>query len=317
MKKCYTKYTSSASKLKCHIPFFVVIIFLFGSIGYGEDFSVRFNKMKAYEHLVNQCDFGPRVPGSEAHKECLKYIKENLEKNVDKIELQEFKQYSALLGKEIDMTNIIGLINPDKKRRICLSGHWDSRPIAEKDPEHKDRPILGANDGASSTAVLLELARVLGENKPDCGVMIIFFDCEDMGFDANIYEFCLGSQYFAKNALEKYPFDFGINIDMIGDADLVIKKETFSMSVAKETVNRLWEVGQSVSKKSFSNKIETAVYDDNVPFIKKGKKYINLIDFDYKYWHTLEDTPDKCSPESLNIVGKTLLRFIYDDFCKN
>ena len=304
-------------KTEIKILQFFLLCFSFHLIANTQDFSGKFNKLRAYEHLVNQCNYGPRVPGSEAHQKCLGYIKENLEKCGFKVELQQFKKYSSLLGQELELTNIVGSINSDKKKRICLSAHWDSRPIAEEDSKNKNSPILGANDGASGVAILLEVAKVLGENQPDCGVLIIFFDGEDLGFKENIYEYCLGSQYFVENALDKFPFDLGINIDLVGDKDLDIKKEMYSINSSKETVEKIWQIGKSISENAFPDITGRMVYDDNVPFIKKGKKYINLIDYNYKYWHTLDDTPDKCSPESLSIVGKTLLKFIYNEFCKN
>jgi len=296
--------------------YLLFILLLFFEV-YGADFSGKFNKLRAYEHLVNQCNFGPRVPGSEAHLKCLEYIKEGLEKSGFKVELQTFKKYSSLLGQEIELVNIVGIINPDIKKRICLSAHWDTRPIAEEDMKDKNSPIPGANDGASGVGILLEVARVLSENKPECGVMIVFFDGEDLGFKEKISEYCLGSQYFAENALDKYPFDLGINIDLVGDKDLVLKKEIYSLHSSNETVDRIWEIGKSISRKAFSDEQGRMILDDSVPFIQKGKKYINLIDYDYTYWHTLADTPDKCSPESLDIIGKTLLKFIYKEFCKN
>lgn len=274
----------------------------------------EFSGTRAFEHLKRQCLFGPRVPGTEPHKLTMQYIKEELEKQNIKVYLQEFPVTARLLGKEeVKATNIIGLYNPEIAEKIVLSAHWDTRPIADKDPnpDLQDKPIMGANDGASGVAVLLELARVLNLKKIDKGIVLLFFDVEDLGTIESQDEFRMGSRYFVQHIPEYCPqIIYGINIDLIGEKDLQVVMEGHSYQSSRELLEKFWAVAERNYPAYFPRVVYPPMIDDHLPFIKAGIPYINVIDPVYAYFHTQDDTWDKCSPLSLQIIGNTLLNFL-------
>ena len=189
----------------------------------------------------------------------------------------------------------------------------DTRPWADNDPNpaHHQTPILGANDGASGVAVLLEIAAHLKNNPPPVGVDIVLFDGEDSGTSGDNASWCKGSDYFAKHLFFSQKYSAAILLDMIGDADLEIPVEQHSKLYAPQIVSRVWNLAERLGIHQFTKKEGMAVIDDHVPLLRAGIPAIDLIDFDYPYWHTIEDTPDKCSAESLEAVGSVLMEFIY------
>lgn len=272
---------------------------------------------KAFEYLKAQTDFGSRVPGSTAHSQCLLYLQKTMQEFADAVTIQEFT-HIGYDNKPIRMANIISSFNLKASTRILLVAHWDSRPRADQDSNQKNReqPILGANDGASGVAVLMEIARHLKETPPKIGVDMIFVDGEDYGKEGDNQNYLLGSRYFTKNLPPGFSPMFGIVVDMVGDAQLTIKKERYSLKYAPDVVERVWSTAANLGFEQFSPMLQGWVTDDHLPFNEVGIKTINLIDFEYPdesnmYWHTTQDTPDKCSPESLEAVGTVLMQVIY------
>jgi len=276
-----------------------------------------FNKDTAYTLLKKQVAYGPRVPGTKAQTDCLAFLTSELSKSADKVLIQRFRQDVG--DKIIPLVNVIGLTNPTAKRQILLAAHWDSRPMADQEviAEKRNSPIPGANDGASGVAVLLELSRVFASHNPDVGVITVFFDGEDYGStDRTMY---LGARYFAKtmNTVLAYKNsklkpESGILLDMIGDSDLDIYKERNSVDADPKLVDAIWKTAADLGySKHFKNSEKYAITDDHLPLIDAGLPCIDIIDFDYAYWHTTADTPDKCSPESLKIVGDVIAAYVY------
>jgi len=224
---------------------------------------------------------------------------------------QSFIAYIPLLGKPVRLKNVIAIHQPTNRRKVMLSTHWDTRPVAdwERDPLRRRRPILGANDGASGVAVLLELARVFHDQPPTVGAIFVFFDGEDSGERGND-GYCLGSRYMAEHLSPAWEFEKGINLDMVGDRDLSIPIEGHSWDKARTLAISFWKVASLLYPQTFPNEPSEPVFDDHVPFLDLHKPFINLIDFDYRYWHTLEDTEDKCSSQSLERVGRAVARFV-------
>lgn len=268
-----------------------------------------FDENRAYEYLKKQCAFGPRPPGSEAHKKTRDYLYLELKKYSNNVILQDFTYKSG--GKELKLTNIIAFFGPDTQKKILLCAHWDTRPFADEDPDPQKRniPIIGANDGASGVAVLLELAKAFHKEKPPFKVIIVLFDGEDYGKD--VKDMFLGSKYFAKNIKTEWIPEYGILLDMIGDKDLDIYIERNSLENAPDVVKKVWKLANKLGFKEFHKKVGYSITDDHIPLIEKGIPCIDIIDFNYPYWHTLGDTPDKCSPESLGIIGRLLIELIY------
>jgi hypothetical protein len=276
-----------------------------------------FDGARAFGYLTRQCEFGPRVPGSDAHAKCLRYLEAELAKYADAVNLQSFT-VMGFEGSPVVMTNVIASFRSQAPRRILLLAHWDCRPWAdqEKDPVKAKRPVLGANDAASGVAVLLEIARHLKETPPEIGVDILLTDGEDYAHEGKESEYLRGAKYFAENLPPGFQPMFGILLDMVGDAQLELQKERFSLKYAPDIVEQVWSVARMLNVPQFTESVQNYVTDDHLPLNKAGIKTIDLIDFSYpdesnKYWHTLQDTPDKCSPESLEAVGRVLLYVLY------
>jgi Zn-dependent M28 family amino/carboxypeptidase len=273
-----------------------------------------FDKDRAFKSLERQVGFGPRVPNTAGHRACRDDLVSTLKGLADSVESQNFSR--TLSAKKLDMTNVIARWKgAGGKAGILLSAHWDTRPTADQEvaPERRKMPIPGANDGASGVAVLLELARAFKQSPPPVPVMIVLFDGEDYG--PGIERMFLGSIYFAEHLPPDVP-KRGVLLDMIGDRDLEVPQEFHSFMQAREVVDEVYAAARRVGVDShFPARTGGAVEDDHLPLQAKGLKVIDLIDFDYgpgnSWWHTLEDTPDKCSATSLKMVGDTLLEWIY------
>lgn len=274
-----------------------------------------FDGDQAFSYLQKQCDFGPRVPDSAAHTACLQFLVDELQKFGARVAQQKMQRQLPGFEAPVTLTNILASFHPEKTRRVLLCAHWDSRPWADQDslPENRDKPVPGANDGASGVAILLEIARHLQAQEPAYGIDIMLFDGEDAGLAEQKNSFALGSQFFAENKLEGYRPEFGILLDLVGDRDLQIYQERNSLRYAPQVVEKVWRRAEELNLPAFHPEPRFAVEDDHMPLLRAGIACIDLIDFEYPYWHTIEDTPDKCTPESLAQVGTLLLSLIYND----
>jgi glutaminyl-peptide cyclotransferase len=273
-----------------------------------------FDKDRAFVILKEQCDFGPRHPGTEGHRKVRQYLLDKLSQYTDLVKTQEFVLPNPLGGEELELTNIIASFYPRKSKRLLLGAHWDTRPIADRDPDTtlRTQPVPGGNDGASGVAVLLEMARIISQHEPPWGVDMVLFDGEDGGREEDLVGFCLGSDYFASN-IGNYKPEFGIVVDMIGDRDLKLYREGHSQSYALELTDLIWSKAKDLGYSCFNDSVGYFIYDDHVPLQEAGIPAVDLIDLDYPYWHTTSDTPDKCSPESLKKIGDVLIAVLYGD----
>lgn len=283
----------------------------------GQEGKSAFDGERAYHYLLRQTGFGPRGPGLAGHDRCLRFLQAELGKSAEIVRSQEFS-YTLKTGKPLRLTNVIASFNAGATHRILLSAHWDTRLWADKDPNVKNHstPIPGANDGASGVAVLLEIAQQLRARPPSIGVDLVLFDGEDVGTTGAPGSFCQGSRYFAKNKAENYQPRFGINIDMIGDRELTIYREQNSERLAPQILDQVFSAARQLKITQFVDSKGAEVSDDHLPLNEAGIPTINLIDFDYpdesnRFWHSLSDTPDKCSAASLEAVGTVLLNIIY------
>ena len=268
----------------------------------------RFSGERAFAYLEKQCEFGPRVPGSIAHERTQAYLFAELEKFAEEVTLQpfEFRQQNQ----SVQMNNMLARFGLNGGGTILLAAHWDTRPFADRDPNpaNRNKPILGANDGASGVAVLLEVARVLKSYPPPNPVIIVLFDGEDYG--KTVSNMFLGSQYFAQN-MGSWTADFGVLLDMVGDRDLELPMEQYSWNADRELTEAIWRRAEEIGLPGFQSRLGEAVIDDHLQLIQAGVSTVNIIDFNYPYWHTVEDTPDKCSPNSLEVVGRLVLSIVY------
>ena len=277
--------------------------------GFGE--VPEFDSRSAFTFLEEQVDIGFRYPGSPEHRELQKYLTGRLQEFGANVSLQPFEAVLTT-GDTLHLINIIGNYNMGASKRVMIAAHYDTRPFADRDPDPKnrDKPIHGANDGASGIAVLLEIARLLGKSQPPVGVDIVLFDGEDYGREGVPADYCLGSMHFSRR-LKGYRPSAAIVIDMIGDKDLEIMMEGYSRAASPELLGELFDIADELGFEQFRRKKTVAIIDDHLPLIQAGINAVDLIDFEYEYWHTLQDTPDKCSPESLEAVGKVLLHYIW------
>jgi len=274
----------------------------------------EFNQNNAYNFLKKQCDFGARVPGTEAHKKCKNYLVETLRKYTRQVTEQPFQTRIKSNKSPVTCYNIIANFNTENSRRILLCAHWDTRPWADRDPNpaNHNKPVMGASDGASGVAVLLEIARVINILKPKYGIDIVLFDAEDFGSYGNNDSWALGSKYFAQTMASRYQPEYGVLLDLIGDADQQLYIEHNSYQYARDIVDIIWNKAQDLGISEFIPELKHDVYDDHLNLLQAGIQCIDIIDFDYEYWHTIEDTPDKCSPQSLGNVGKVLVELLYE-----
>ena len=279
----------------------------------------HFDEDHAFSYLVAQCDFGPRNPGSDGYYACLDYLITELDQSADEIILQNFSYQEQRYNKRYNLENIIARFNPDAEFQTVISAHWDTRPWADQEDlrQDRDQPIIGANDGASGVAVLLELAKIMGENPPPIGVNLVFFDGEDLGIPGENETYCQGSRFFAKNLPIPRP-DEAINLDMVGDKQLVLPIERYSLEYHPKLVRHLWDRAKDMGLDAFIGRVDYAIYDDHIPLNEiAGIPSINIIDFKYpnsyaNFWHTLNDIPENCSEESLGQVGDLMVDYIYN-----
>jgi glutaminyl-peptide cyclotransferase len=255
----------------------------------------RFDGDRAYAHVERLCDLGPRPVGSEALRKAADYIRGALADNGWEVDTQEFANQGEVL------CNVIG--RKGSGPLIILGTHYDTRPLADRDPVDRSRPVMGANDGGSGVAVLLELARALDESAiGETEIWLAFFDGEDRG-GIDGWPWCVGSRFMAETLaqdLDHRP-EYVLIVDMVGDADQRIYYEWSSALWLQE---RLWRIAADLGYgEHFVAKHRYTIVDDHTPFLEWGMGAALVIDFDYPYWHTCHDTLDKISVDSLQRVG--------------
>jgi hypothetical protein len=285
-----------------------------------------FDGARALALVEDQVAFGPRVPGSEGHARMLDWLQTTLGEHADAVSLQPVTHVDAHDSTTVwEGTNVVASFNltPEGGRRVMLAAHWDTRPIADQDPDPARRaePVPGANDGASGVAVLLELARHLARRSPDVGVDLVFFDLEDLGDDqgpeadstAPVNPFAIGSEAFAA-ANPQYRPTYGVLLDMVCDRDLRIPKEAYSRINAPEVIDRVWAAADRAGADAFLDEEGGPVLDDHIAFLRRGIPVIDLIHYPFPAtWHTTADVPAACSAESLGQVGQTMLELLYGE----
>ncbi len=273
-----------------------------------------FDAENAYALIAQQITYGNRSLVGQGHAPAQDFLKAETRALSGAAFEQEWTHTRADRS-TIHLSNIGISLFPEKKKRILLATHYDTQHPAFKDVQHPDGVDPGANNGASGTAVLLELARALAVAKESSvGVDIVFFDGEEgeRGVGKGDWK-PLGSQYFAKHIADIYPESkpvAGIVIDMVCDKDFTIKKEPHSVQAASQLVDDVWRVGKRVAPSVFSDDISVGINDDHTSFNAIGIPSVLLIDFDYSFNYTTHDTLDKCSKKSLHAVGDTLLEYI-------
>lgn len=289
----------------------------------------QFNADSAYAFVKAQTDFGPRVPGSEASKQCAQWLQQTLNAfGAENVAVQE-AQVTACDGTSLPIRNITAQINPQAKKRILLVSHWDSRPWADHEPDAANRrkPIDGANDGASGVGVILELVRLMGQQSPKVGVDILFVDAEDYGPHASDSAdsddaWALGTQYWAEHpTLPVADIRYGVLLDMVGGKDALFPKEYYSEYFAREVNDKVWRAAKTAGQSGrFVNASGGAITDDHIYLNRMGIPTVDIIESANPAtgsfnptWHTLADNIDNIDPATLGAVGKTLTHLIYSE----
>jgi len=276
----------------------------------------RFGGAAALERVRTQVAFGPRVPGTSGHTDQLRWMVARLDSLSPDVAVDTFSHVTAS-GDSLTLFNVSARFRPEATRRILLLTHWDTRPRSDQDPdpERRDLPVPGANDGASGTAVLLELAGLLGASPPPMGVDLLFVDGEDYG--PGLEDMLLGAQRYASTLEEMVTRPvYAVLLDMVGDADPSFLIEEVSAQAANVVVQKVWRAAERLGYgEFFPNRVGDRVADDHLPLIEAGLPTANLIDIVYgpanRYWHTPEDTPDRLSAATLEMVGEVVTELIY------
>ncbi|MDO4714808.1 MAG: M28 family peptidase [Bacteroidales bacterium] len=290
-----------------------------------------FNADTAFAYIEAQCALGYRVPGTEVHRKAATYIADAFRMLGLAVEEQN-TMLTTYNGVTFPATNIIARYRPEATQRILLGAHWDTRPWADNDPDAANHrhPVMGANDGASGVAVMLEIARQLVATQPNIGIDFVAFDGEDHGVaqwdtynDYNGSSWCLGSQYWAAQARQAgYRPTFGILLDMVGGQGAKFYREGFSMQYASGIVDLVWSAAERAGYGSYFPKQDGGmITDDHVPVNRiAGIPMIDIIPFfpDHPQgtfgptWHTIYDTPENIDRATLKAVGQTVLQVIFE-----
>lgn len=284
-----------------------------------------FNVDSAYAYVQDQVALGPRNPGSEGHQKTKEYLVEKLKQFAGEryVFTQNFT-HRSYQGDTLKMSNIIAAFNPRSSDRIMLCAHWDTRPRADRDKTNPDSPIIGADDGASGVAVLLEMARIFHENQPPIGVDIVLFDGEDYGKEGDTSQYFLGSRFWSNYPpVKNYNPRFAILLDMVGGKNAQFLKEGYSQQFAPGLMRELWAIADQKGHGSIFIDGEGAYISDdhvvinrvrNIPAVDIIHHYVGQkgqVEFP-PYWHTRNDDLDIIRKEPINAVGEVLTELIYN-----
>ena len=292
----------------------MVFVFFCSQPGFGNILDSKKYSRIIWNYLETLCAFGPRNPGSEGYRETLNLIRKVGEKYADQVVEQPFLVRTSSEGTQA-MTNLeLRFQGTQGGAPILIGAHFDTRPFADEDPDPANRlkPILGANDGGSGTAILLGLAQYLSQHPVARPVHLVFFDGEDFGAKGSGLNL-LGSTYYAQQLAkqERVPY-WVLVIDMVGDKDLQIFKETHSLKGSSSFLDKIYRVARDQGVGALKEETKYTIFDDHYPFHRMGIPSTVLIDFDYPYWHTLQDTLDKCSIESMISIFSVVVKTIED-----
>jgi glutaminyl-peptide cyclotransferase len=287
---------------------------------------LKFDENLAYSFIEKQVSFGPRVPSTESHDACAKWILTELRGLADTAFIQEFDAVTYD-GKKHRGKNILAKLNPSNPNRIQLAAHWDTRPVADQDVLNQNSPILGADDAGSGVGVILSLLKTLKAKKITIGVDIIFFDIEDYGQPQNSgllpmeHSWCLGSQYWGKNYKETNRPRWGILLDMVGSKGASFSKEEISMLYASNLVNRIWNIAANLGYESTFKESTMGTIEDDHMYMNTLAAIPTVDIINYRteqnrfgeHWHTHRDNLEVIDKKTLKVVGNVLEQLIIEE----
>lgn len=267
---------------------------------------------RAYKYLREICALGPRPSGSAAMQKQQQMLQEHFEKLGGRVTMQPFRAKNPLGGPPVSMANMLVEWHPDRKDRVLLVAHYDTRPLPDRDPNpalRRSGIFLGANDGASGTALLMELAHLMKDYTGNVGIDFLLVDGEELVYVENRDPYLLGSTYFAEQYVQSPPehqYRWGVVLDMVADENLQLYQEQNSVSWpdTRPLVKEIWNTAARLGVKEFIPRAKYTVRDDHLPLRNIAKiPSCDIIDFDYSAWHTTMDVPRRCSGSSLAKVG--------------
>ncbi len=281
----------------------------------------KFDGEFAMSVLRQICELGPRVSGTPEMTRQQDLLSEHFKWCEGLVAKQRFQAIHPLHGRPVDLANLVVRWHPDRKKRILIACHYDTRPMADRDSVNPQGEFRGANDGASGVGLMVELGRHLNLMDGKYGVDFVFFDAEELVYVAGRDPMFLGSIHFSNEYAAKrwdVKYEYGILVDMIGDKDLQIYFEKNSLEHAPRITKSIWAVAKELDVTEFIAKPKHQIRDDHIPLNTIARiPTCDIIDFDFPneqlgniYWHTQQDTPDNCSAESLEKVGRVLLEWL-------
>jgi glutaminyl-peptide cyclotransferase len=293
-------------------PLPLLVLVLAAACGERTPRAREFAGPAAFQYIETQVGFGPRIPGTEAHRRAAAWLDSLLRQRADTVVEQSWTHVTAR-GDSLPLTNFIARFKPGAAKRILFLAHWDSRPTADG-PASADstKPVPGANDGGSGVAVLLGVADVLKRAPPSVGVDLLFVDGEDYGdFTATPDDVLIGSRYYAAHPVSGPQPLYAVLFDLVADKDLQIFQEGNSVVGAPEVVELVWDTAKDLGYAgTFVATPKHTLIDDHLELQKAGIRAIDVVDFDYPSWHTTGDTIDKVSAASLQIVGDVAVALV-------
>ena len=284
----------------------------------GASEAQQFDGALAHRFVEHMVQAGPRVPNSEAHRAIGDWLVSELRSRADTVITQEWTHVTRR-GDTLHLRNVLARFRPAEPGRVLYVSHWDSRPRSDLDPDpsRRDMPTPGANDGGSSTGMLLALADHLKRQPPAVGVDLLFTDGEDWGYfeGEDDPDVLIGARYFAAHLPDSgYMPLYAVVWDMIGDDTQEFPQEGYSIRGAPEVVERVWERARELGLgRVFRNRQGGPMTDDHLPLQRAGIRAIDVIDCcsdSYPHWHTTQDTPDKVMPQSLANAGRVALSLV-------
>lgn len=270
---------------------------------------------RAYGYLQQVCAIGPRISGTPGMQAQQELIETHFTKLGAEVRYQEFDATHPQTGQPVRLKNMIVSWHPQAKDRVLVCCHYDTRPRPDREPLaiNRDKPFIGANDGGSGVALLMELGHHLPALKTTYGVDFVFFDAEELVYGENDPYF-LGSEHFAREYVANpppYRYLAGVLVDMIADKQLTLYYEQQSLSMASAVTRSVWDVAKRVGVREFIARRKHNVRDDHLALNRIARiPTCDIIDFDYPHWHTRNDIPAACSGESIAKVGKVLLAWL-------
>ena len=279
---------------------------------------VPFDPVRAFGYLEQVCAIGPRIAGTDGMLAQQRLLEQHFTQLGGQVFLQEFDTSHPETGAPVRMRNLLVAWHPERQDRVLLCCHYDTRPRPDREPLaiNRDKPFLGANDGASGVALLMELGHHLAAIPTPCGVDFMFFDGEELVYDntRDQERYFLGSTYFAEQYRDRPPmfrYRAGVLLDMVAGKDFKTFQEKNSLRLAPEVTASVWAAAKRVGVKEFIARPKHEVRDDHLPLNNIARiPTCDIIDFDFKYWHLRNDIPANCSGESLEKVGRVVVDWL-------